>query len=134
MLEAASAHTITLAAGDVERAVEEAPELLNIQVQHVIWGLVLVTLQVTDVIELQTVQDAADRGPARGGVDRDPAAGPALTAQSFCPFHSLAGRGPIEPVRTRCVVRQSRRAFFPIPIDPLGQRLFAQSASMMDNY
>lgn len=40
---------------------------------------------------------AADRGPAQGCVDRDPVAGPALTAQSFYPFHSLAGRRPIEP-------------------------------------
>ena len=138
VLEAASAHTITLAAGDVERAVEEAPELLNNPGAACHLGTRARSwvddygLQVTDVIELQTAQDAADRGPAQGGVDRDPVAGPALTAQSFCPIHSLAGRGPIEPVRTRCVVRQSRRASFPIPIDPLGQRLFAQSASMIN--
>jgi hypothetical protein len=80
-------------------------------------------LQVTDAVELQAAQDAADRGPAQTGVARDPVAGPALTPQAGDDIDLRLRRRAAQSAGARTAIAQTGCAAFTIPPDPLGRRL-----------
>jgi hypothetical protein len=68
---------------------DDAPELLDVQVQQIAGPLMFVTfdrlprLQIAHAAELAAAQNTADRGAAQAGLLTDPQPGPVLTAQLF---------------------------------------------------
>ena len=129
ILVAASAHPVALVAGGVEGPAGEAAELLDIEMKHVSRGFVLIArihrqrFQVTDAVELETAQDAADRGPAHAGMTGDPATGPALPPQARHGIDLQLRSRAAQPMRTRAALPKTVRPILLKTPDPLGRRL-----------
>ena len=120
---------VTTVSGDAMTGSDDACQLLDIQMQHVAGGLMLVAwihrngLQIADSVELQTAQDAAYRGTAQASGLRDAVACPTLPPQLGHTLDLLARCRPIQPLGTRSAVGQPGHALLPIPPHPLGRGL-----------
>ena len=128
---ARSVDGVAAVAGDPVRRPGDAAQLLDIQVQQVARGLVLVAphhrgrLQAAHPVELEPAQDAAHRGLAQACLPRDPMPGPALPPQRLDPRHNLRRGRLAKPPRPRTAVRKPRCTLFTEPPHPLARRLRA---------
>ena len=69
-----AAYGIAAVAGHAMRGACDADQFLDIQVQQIAWGGVLVTLdhrlgiEIADAVDAESLQNAADRGPAQSSL------------------------------------------------------------------
>jgi hypothetical protein len=118
-LPACAAGFVLRVAGDAMTRLDDAGELLDVEVQQIAGGSVLVAnhhlrLQHLRLVQLQPRQDAADGSPAQAGSLRDPDTSPTLAPQPLPLLGHLGRRAAGRPLRTRRTVLQPGQASLPI--------------------
>src|SRR5208283_2395501 len=119
-------------AGDAVARLDNAGQLLDVEMQQIAGGSMFVThdgylgLQHFDLVELQSGQNAAHRGPAQPSGLGDANSGPALPTQPFYPLDQSQVHPARRAMGTRGAVAQRRAAGFPEAAYPLGRTLPAE--------
>src|SRR6185503_6183384 len=130
-----AASAISQIAGHAMAWFGDAPQLLDVQMQHVAGSQVFITLhrlswfEIAQTTELEPTKNAAHCGPAQTCLLRNAQSGPALPAQSLNQLHLLGPGQSMQTVWSATSIHQPQAPELAITSNPFGGSLRAHVGS-----